>query len=135
MSRRQQLPPQIKKIAVTDRSTGKSVVRYELAVDAGVNPESGKRRQIRLGRAMNLAQESSWVTCNGPLAAMPTPSSCFRGAQLKACAHPFGVTRQAGNVPSALSIVVVNVVDVTLNGLPSSSSVMTPVRSPDRQRT
>jgi integrase len=44
---RQQLPPQIKKISVKDRTTGKSVVRYELTVDAGNNPESGKRRQIR----------------------------------------------------------------------------------------
>ena len=35
MSKRQQLPPQIKKITVTDRSSGKSVVRYQLTVDAG----------------------------------------------------------------------------------------------------
>lgn len=47
MSKRQQLPPQIKKIAVSDRSSGKSVVRYQLTVDAGDDRESGKRRQIR----------------------------------------------------------------------------------------
>ena len=46
MSRRQ-LPPQIKKIEVTDRKTGKPVVRYQLTVDAGINPETGKRQQVR----------------------------------------------------------------------------------------
>ena len=35
MSRRQ-LPPQIKKIEVTDRKTGKLVVRYEVTVDLGL---------------------------------------------------------------------------------------------------
>ena len=44
---RQQLPPQIRKVEVTDRKTGKTVVRYELKVDAGVNPETGQRRQVR----------------------------------------------------------------------------------------
>jgi integrase len=47
MSRRQQLPPQIKKIAVRDRSTGKGVVRYQVTVDTGNDPESGRRRQVR----------------------------------------------------------------------------------------
>ena len=47
MSKRQQPPPQIKKIEVKDRSTGKSVVRYQVTVDAGHDPESGRRRQIR----------------------------------------------------------------------------------------
>ena len=47
MSSRRQLPPQIKKIEVTDRKTGKTVVRYQLTVDAGVNPETGKRQQVR----------------------------------------------------------------------------------------
>jgi integrase len=44
---RQQLPPQVKKIEVTDRKTGKTVVRYEVIVDAGINPETGKRQQVR----------------------------------------------------------------------------------------
>jgi integrase len=44
---RQQLPPQIKKISVTDRATGKPVVRYQVVVDAGVDPETKKRKQIR----------------------------------------------------------------------------------------
>ena len=44
---RQQLPPQIKKIEVTDRKAGKTVVRYEVKVDAGVNPETGRRQQVR----------------------------------------------------------------------------------------
>jgi hypothetical protein len=44
---RQQLPPQIRKIDVSDRKTGKSVVRYQLTVDARVNPATGKRQQVR----------------------------------------------------------------------------------------
>ena len=44
---RQQLPPQIKKKTVRDRKTGKSVVRYEITADAGVNPDTGKRQQVR----------------------------------------------------------------------------------------
>jgi integrase len=47
MSQRQQLPPQIKKIEVRDRTTGKVVVRYQVTVDAGHDPGSGRRRQIR----------------------------------------------------------------------------------------
>jgi hypothetical protein len=44
---RRQLPPQIKKITVTDRKTGKAVVRYQVTVDAGQNPQTGKRQQVR----------------------------------------------------------------------------------------
>jgi integrase len=44
---RQQLPPQIKKIDMADRRTGKLVVRYQLTVDAGVNAETGRRQQVR----------------------------------------------------------------------------------------
>ncbi|SCX32909.1 tyrosine-type recombinase/integrase [Mycolicibacterium fluoranthenivorans] len=44
---RQQLPPQIKKVDVLDRKTGKMVVRYQLTVDSGLDPASGKRRQVR----------------------------------------------------------------------------------------
>jgi integrase len=44
---RQQLPPQIKKITVTDRRTGKTVVRYQLTVDTGINPQTGRRQQAR----------------------------------------------------------------------------------------
>ena len=32
---------------MTDRSSGKPVVRYQVTVDAGISPETGKRRQIR----------------------------------------------------------------------------------------
>ena len=46
MSRRQ-LPPQIKKVEVIDRKTAKTVVRYQVTVDAGINPETGKRQQVR----------------------------------------------------------------------------------------
>jgi integrase len=43
---RQQLPPQIKKVDVTDRKTGKRVMRYQLTVDAGKSAD-GRRRQVR----------------------------------------------------------------------------------------
>lgn len=44
---RRHLPPQIRKLSVTDRRTGKRVVRYEVTVDTGVSPTTGKRRQAR----------------------------------------------------------------------------------------
>ena len=44
---RQQLPPQIRKVEVFDRKTGKTVVRYQLRVDGGVNPETGQRQQVK----------------------------------------------------------------------------------------
>jgi integrase len=47
MTKRQQLPPHIKKIVVNDRSTGKVVVRYQVTVDAGISPDTGKRKQTR----------------------------------------------------------------------------------------
>jgi integrase len=47
MSKRQQLPPQIRKIEVKDRSSGKTVTRYQVTMDAGQDPATGKRRQVR----------------------------------------------------------------------------------------
>jgi hypothetical protein len=47
VTERQQLPPQIKKIEVTDRRTSKKVVRYQLTVDVGRDPTTGRRRQLR----------------------------------------------------------------------------------------
>jgi integrase len=47
MTARRQLPPQIKKIEVLDRKTGKTTVRYQLTVDSGINAETGKRQQVR----------------------------------------------------------------------------------------
>ena len=44
---RQQLPPQIKKVDVLDRSTGKTVVRYRVKVDVGQHPETGARQQAK----------------------------------------------------------------------------------------
>jgi integrase len=44
---RRQLPPQIKRVEVFDRTIGKSVVRYQLTCDAGIDPVSGTRRQVR----------------------------------------------------------------------------------------
>lgn len=73
MSKRQQLPPQIKQIAVLDRASGKKVVRYQLTVDTGVDPATGKRRQLRrrfttekaareeLGRVQGGVQTGTYV--------------------------------------------------------------------------
>ncbi|MCB0931254.1 MAG: site-specific integrase [Mycobacterium sp.] len=44
---RQQLPPQIRRVEVLDRASGKKVTRYQVTVDAGVNAETGQRRQVR----------------------------------------------------------------------------------------
>ena len=44
---RRQLPPQIKKIEVTDRKIGKTVVRYQVTIDTGLNPQTGHRQQAR----------------------------------------------------------------------------------------
>jgi Arm DNA-binding domain len=65
MSKRQQLPPQIKKVQVKDRRTGKLVVRYQLTVDAGSDPESGKRRQIRRRFASEAAARDELASVQG----------------------------------------------------------------------
>jgi integrase len=44
---RQQLPPQIRKVDVLDRKTSKTVVRYELRVDGGVNTATRQRQQVK----------------------------------------------------------------------------------------
>jgi integrase len=63
---RQQLPPQIKKVEVTDRKMGKSVVRYQVTVDVGVNPETGKRQQVRRRYASErLARDALAEVQNG----------------------------------------------------------------------
>lgn len=53
---RQQLPPQIKKIEVANRTTGKPEVRYQVTTEAGVDPVTGKRRQTR--RRFRTEQEA-----------------------------------------------------------------------------
>jgi len=67
--RRQQLPPQIKKISVKDRSTGKTVVRYQLTVDAGHDPESGNRRQVRRRFATEAAARAELASVQGGVTA------------------------------------------------------------------
>lgn len=44
---RQQLPPQFKKVTVADSRTGKPVVRYQVTVDTGISPTTGRRQQAR----------------------------------------------------------------------------------------
>lgn len=53
---RQQLPPQIKKIEVANRTTGKPEVRYQVTTEAGVDPVTGRRRQTR--RRFRTEQEA-----------------------------------------------------------------------------
>ncbi|MGO9732755.1 tyrosine-type recombinase/integrase [Mycobacterium sp.] len=65
MSNRQQLPPQIKKVQVKDRGTGKTVVRYQLTVDAGRDPESGRRRQIRRRFSTEAAARAELAAVQG----------------------------------------------------------------------
>ena len=65
MSKRQQLPPQIRKVQVTDRRTGKTVLRYQLTVDAGHDPETGRRHQIRRRFATEAAARAELATVQG----------------------------------------------------------------------
>lgn len=44
---RQQLPPQIKKIELARKVRGRPVVRYQLTVDIGTDPTTGRRKQYR----------------------------------------------------------------------------------------
>jgi integrase len=69
MSTRQQLPPQIKKVSVTDRRTGKMVQRYQLTVDAGCDPESGRRRQIRRRYTTEAAARAELAKVQGGVTA------------------------------------------------------------------
>jgi integrase len=45
MTERRQLPPQIKRVELSERDGGRAVVRYQLTVDVGV--VDGKRKQLR----------------------------------------------------------------------------------------
>jgi integrase len=65
MSTRQQLPPQIKKVQVTDRRTSKTVQRYELTVDAGRDPVSGRRRQVRRRFTTEAAARAELASVQG----------------------------------------------------------------------
>jgi len=62
---RQQLPPQIKKVAVVDRRTGKSVARYELTADTGRDLQTGRRRQIRRRFATEAAARAELAKIQG----------------------------------------------------------------------
>ncbi len=44
---RQQLPPQIKKVELSSRDHGRTVIRYQVTTDVGTDPVTGKRRQSR----------------------------------------------------------------------------------------
>jgi hypothetical protein len=60
---RQQLPPQIKKITLADKS-----IRYQLTVDVGADPESGKRRQVRRRFAKEEDAKSALTEISGEVA-------------------------------------------------------------------
>ena len=55
---RQQLPPQIKRVEVLDRKTGKTAIRYRVTVDAGKDAD-GKRRQVRRHYATEKAAKGA----------------------------------------------------------------------------
>lgn len=57
---RQQLPPQIRKVTVSDRRTGKPVVRYEVRVETGTGAtrRQSKRRFVRLDAAKNFLKST-----------------------------------------------------------------------------
>lgn len=69
MSRRQQLPPQIKKLEVRDRTTGRPVVRYQLTVDSGHDPETGRRRQVRRRFTTEKAARAELASIQGGVSA------------------------------------------------------------------
>lgn len=69
MTDRQQLPPQIKKITVTDRRSGKPLVRYQLTADVGCDPQTGKRRQIRRRFATEAAARAELAKVAGGVSA------------------------------------------------------------------
>jgi integrase len=62
---RQQLPPQITKITVTDRRTGKPVTRYQVTVDTGHDPETGRRRQLRRRFTTEAAARAELASVQG----------------------------------------------------------------------
>lgn len=66
---RQQLPPQIRKLKTTDRRTGKAVLRYQVTADAGLDPETGRRRQIRRRFATEQAARAELASVQGGVAA------------------------------------------------------------------
>jgi Arm DNA-binding domain len=65
---RQQLPPQIKKLDVTDRKTGKRVVRYQLTVDAGKSADGKRRRQVRRRYASEREARKALAEITGSVA-------------------------------------------------------------------
>ena len=73
---RQQLPPQIKRLEVRDRRAGKTVVRYQLTLDSGVNPQTGKLNRFAAG----TPQRSKRVTrCLRSVSRRPLTSLCHAG--------------------------------------------------------
>jgi len=86
MSKRQQLPPQIRKVTVTDRRTGKPVVRYQLTVDAGHDPETGARRQIRRRFATEKAARDELATVLGGVTCGRWRSMGYGVASSRVCA-------------------------------------------------
>ena len=82
MSKRQQLPPQIRKIEVRDRSTGKPVVRYQVTVDAGISPDTGKRKQTRMRFTTEKDARDYLSTTQAAVAVEPTsPAASGRCAR------------------------------------------------------
>jgi integrase len=66
---RQQLPPQIRKIVVLEKKSGKEVTRYELRADGGVNPATGQRQQVKRRFATERAARDALAEIGGSAAA------------------------------------------------------------------
>jgi len=69
---RQQRPPQIKKITITDRKTGKSLVRYQITVDTGINPQTGAGSRRGGGTPPRSKPATHWL--RSPSRCQPKPS-------------------------------------------------------------
>jgi integrase len=66
MVERRQLPPQIKRVELTQRDGGRAVVRYQLTVDVGV--VDGKREQLRKRYATEREARAVLDTVRGDVA-------------------------------------------------------------------
>jgi integrase len=62
---RQQLPPQIRKIVVADKKSGREATRYELRADGGVNPVTGARQQVKRRFATEKAARDALAEIGG----------------------------------------------------------------------
>jgi len=99
---RNPLPPQIKKIDVLDRKTGKKVVRYLLLADVGLDRITGQRIQVRRRFKTEREAREELSKLAGQLAAEATisPDTVTPSSPEKIGAKRFSVARM---IPGNLS--------------------------------